>query len=179
MPRTCTICSHSERSAIDTALVTGTPYRNIGEQFKVSLGALTRHKTDHLKAELAAVQEERQAEALDHLTRLEGLLEKAEGFVTAAAAEGRYAAAASCIREARACLSLWKEWRPDPAPGISLTLLDSLIARGYDGPDGGRRDPTRLAGLLEDLETAVTGNAAAEAILENLAGVLLEALDNE
>jgi len=53
MPRVCSICSHSERSAIDSGLVAGTPYRDIAGQFGVSKSALERHAGTHLLAGVA------------------------------------------------------------------------------------------------------------------------------
>lgn len=48
MPRVCTICSHPQRPAVDHALTTGTPYRNIAGRFGTSLRALSEHRHNHL-----------------------------------------------------------------------------------------------------------------------------------
>src|ERR687883_263908 len=53
MPRTCTICAHPERAAIDKALVDGQPYRDIAGHYGTSKTALQRHKEDHLRDLLA------------------------------------------------------------------------------------------------------------------------------
>jgi hypothetical protein len=60
MPRTCTICQHPQRAAIDKALVAGEPLRNIAEHFGTSTTALHRHKEDHLR-DLLAQAKQRQA----------------------------------------------------------------------------------------------------------------------
>jgi hypothetical protein len=44
MPRSCTICTHPQRTAIETALGNGIPLRTIAAQWSVSKTALIRHK---------------------------------------------------------------------------------------------------------------------------------------
>jgi hypothetical protein len=56
MPRTCTICTHAEREAIDRALVARQPLRNIALCFGTSPTALFRHKSDHLPRLLAQAE---------------------------------------------------------------------------------------------------------------------------
>jgi hypothetical protein len=68
MPRTCTICTHPEREAIDAALVAGEAYRNIAKRAGTSATALVRRKTDHLPAHLA------KAEAVREVTQADDLL---------------------------------------------------------------------------------------------------------
>ena len=55
MPRTCTLCCHSDRSAIDRELLAGTPYRNISERFGLSVAAITRHRP-HIAAKIAVAE---------------------------------------------------------------------------------------------------------------------------
>ena len=52
MARTCTICAHNERNAIDHALVKGTALRTIADHWSVSKTSLIRHKADHLPTAL-------------------------------------------------------------------------------------------------------------------------------
>jgi hypothetical protein len=63
MPRTCTVCTHPERVAVDQALVAGRAYRDIAGQFSVSRSALDRHRAEHLSP---AVQKARQATEAEH-----------------------------------------------------------------------------------------------------------------
>ena len=44
MPRTCLACSSSERGAIDKALVSGEPLRNIAKRVSISPAGLLLHK---------------------------------------------------------------------------------------------------------------------------------------
>jgi len=53
MARTCTICQHPDRSAIDLALLAGKSCRVIAGQWSVSKSAVIRHQSDHLPAKLA------------------------------------------------------------------------------------------------------------------------------
>jgi hypothetical protein len=44
MPRSCTICTHPQRTAIETALVAGEAFRTMAKRFGTSPPALFRHK---------------------------------------------------------------------------------------------------------------------------------------
>jgi hypothetical protein len=77
MPRTCTICTHPERPAIEQALVTNESYRNIAEHFVVSVGALTRHKAEHLPAALVqATKAQQDEDAIDVMIELRRLFRR-------------------------------------------------------------------------------------------------------
>ncbi len=82
MPRKCTICAHKKRSAIDKALVERQPFRNIVEQFRVSLGALARHSDDHLPASLVKAQQAKEAADADALlAQIVGLRDEGLGVL--------------------------------------------------------------------------------------------------
>ena len=57
MGRTCTICRSEHRAQIDAALIQGAGYREIAENYGLSLSATARHKTEHLPAQLQQHQE--------------------------------------------------------------------------------------------------------------------------
>jgi len=61
MPRSCTICHHRDRKAIDHALLAGEPYRQLAARTGTSTGALLRHKADHLSATLRKAGEAEEA----------------------------------------------------------------------------------------------------------------------
>jgi hypothetical protein len=48
MPRSCTICTHPQRTAVEMALGEAIPLRTIAAQWSVSKTALLRYKADHL-----------------------------------------------------------------------------------------------------------------------------------
>ncbi len=74
MPRTCTICEHPEREAIDRALVGGASNRSAASLYDVSEAAVRRHKGNHLPAKLVmAHQEEDVREALDVVRQLKAI----------------------------------------------------------------------------------------------------------
>ncbi len=66
MPRTCTICRHDQRQAIDEALVAGEPFRRIAAHFETSDAALRRHK-EHLPGTLVKAHEAKEVAQADSL----------------------------------------------------------------------------------------------------------------
>lgn len=54
MARACTVCTHAEREAIETALVQRETNRTIAKRFGLSASAVFRHERDHLPLVLAA-----------------------------------------------------------------------------------------------------------------------------
>ena len=86
MPRTCTVCGHPEREALDLALVRRVPYRTIAALYGVSKTAAIRHASEHLpellvegyKAAEAARADDLLAELRRIADNLERLADKAE-----------------------------------------------------------------------------------------------------
>ena len=70
MPRTCSICSHPERKAIERSLVDGEPFRHIAARTGTSTAALQRHKQSHLPKALA------KAKQAQEIARGDSLLER-------------------------------------------------------------------------------------------------------
>ena len=107
MPRTCTICRHKAREAIDAALVAREPFRDIAGQHGISKSALVRHSDDHIPAALMKAQaatEAAQADAL--LAQVVDLRDKALGILTHAESAKNWPAAIGAVREARGCVEL-------------------------------------------------------------------------
>jgi hypothetical protein len=48
MARSCTICTHPERQAIDQALASGATMRELAAKYRVSPDAMERHNGAHL-----------------------------------------------------------------------------------------------------------------------------------
>lgn len=125
MPRTCTICTHAERAAIDAALIANEPYRHIAARFATSTGALQRHKDDHLPATLARAEAATETARGDSLlAQVQALKGKAISLLLKAEAAGDYRTALSGIREARACLELLAEMEGElnRAPQVNIIL---------------------------------------------------------
>src|SRR4051794_18854765 len=70
MPRTCTICAHPDRDAIERAMIAMQPYRRIAVQYDVSGSALVRHHDDHLQAAIV------KASRIGEVTRADGLVDR-------------------------------------------------------------------------------------------------------
>jgi hypothetical protein len=67
MPRTCTVCTHAQRRAIDQALIQRRPFRDIARQFGLSKDAAVRHHDEHLPALLVRAQGAKDAASADTL----------------------------------------------------------------------------------------------------------------
>ena len=107
MPRSCTVCSHKKRPAIETELVRRVPYREITQRFSVSKFALSRHAKEHLPELLKKAREAEEAARADDLLRhLSSLQSKTLGILRTAEGSGELRTALSAIREARGNLEL-------------------------------------------------------------------------
>jgi hypothetical protein len=74
MGRSCTICLHPDRAAIDRSLVSGTSFRDLAGQWSVTKSALHRHKQEHLPAHLAKAHEEESiGQAIDVVRQLRAI----------------------------------------------------------------------------------------------------------
>ena len=107
--RTCSICNHPDRGEIDKALVTrSTSYRNVSERYGVSVGALSRHKANHLPRLVEAAKASEAAQAVTSgaalIDELDSLLNRALAILEAAEETGQLKVALQAIREARECI---------------------------------------------------------------------------
>lgn len=110
MPRTCTICTHPDRQAIDQAMVEGQSFRTIAHQWGVSIDALKRHKRDHLPQTLVQAHQAAQvANGDDLLSRIETLQQKTLAILSKAESNGDHTLALKAIAEARRNLELLAE----------------------------------------------------------------------
>jgi hypothetical protein len=74
VPRTCSICSHEHRDAMEDAFIVGQAKRRIASQHGVSERAVRYHMREHLPALLALARDaERAARADTLLDRMEAL----------------------------------------------------------------------------------------------------------
>src|SRR3954454_9012343 len=85
VPRTCTICRHADREAIERLLVERVPYRAIASQHGVSKPALQRHAENHLASAIAEAHAAEDTTRGEHLlARLHELLDEAAGVLARA-----------------------------------------------------------------------------------------------
>jgi len=105
MPRTCLACSSPEREAIDKALVTGEPLRNIAKRVSISPAGLLRHK-NHVAQTIMTASEKRDEELghnlLDEMRRVQ---RKAWELLARTESEGDHRGSIVALREVRECLS--------------------------------------------------------------------------
>jgi len=105
MPRTCLACSSPEREAIDKALVTGEPLRNIAKRVSLSPAALLRHK-NHVAQTLVKANEMREERLGDNLLDEMGRVQrKAWELLSKTESEGDHRSSIVALREVRECLS--------------------------------------------------------------------------
>ena len=107
MPRSCTICEHPEREAVDRPLVGETSNSSIASLYDVSEASVRRHKANHLPAKL--VMAEKAAEVLQAdnlLEQLRDLQQSTLNILAEAEQAKQYRTALSAIREARGNLEL-------------------------------------------------------------------------
>ena len=157
MARTCTVCRHPDRPAVDMSLVNHRPYRHIAARFRLSTSALVRHHDDHLPATLASAKAaEETAHADDLLAQVRALRSKAMSLLLAAERQGDLRTALAGIREARACLELLLEVEGeiDRRPVVNVLVAPEWLAvraelldvlRGY--PDARQAVAARLVAL--------------------------------
>lgn len=75
--KVCGICNHSDRAAIDRAIVGGTSLRDIAGQFTVSRSAVDRHK-GHITKALAEARKTEVKEVVSLRDRAERVLSRLE-----------------------------------------------------------------------------------------------------
>jgi len=107
MPRSCTICEHPRREAIDRDLVGDSSNLSVSSVFGVSESSIRRHKANHLPAKLVLAQEAAEvAEADDLLDQVRDLQARTLAILDASEASREHRTALSAIREARSNLEL-------------------------------------------------------------------------
>ena len=156
MPRTCTVCAHPERPAIDAALVAGEPYRGIAQRFAASPDAVLRHKA-HVPAALARAQD---AAAVAHADGLLGQVRdlQARTLAILAAAEwaGELRTALAAIGQARGNLELLAEMEGELDRRATVNVLvapewvavrSALLEALQPYPDARQAVAGRLAAL--------------------------------
>jgi hypothetical protein len=130
MPRTCTVCSHPERTTIDEALISGgEALRTIADQWSVSKTALIRHKTDHLPAHLAAAHDAAEVVRADSLLdQVRALQAKTLAILQKAEGAGDLRTATAAIGQARQNLDLLGRLAGELRTGEGTTVNVGVFA---------------------------------------------------
>ena len=107
MGRACSVCVHSEREAIDAALVGGEPNRRIAARYGLSEAAVRRHKREHIPQALVRASEAQAvAHGSDLMSELQNLQERTLRVLAAEEKSGNARTALAAIKEARANMEL-------------------------------------------------------------------------
>ena len=204
MSRTCTICTHVERRAIDQALVAQQPYRTIGDRYGLSHQALIRHKADHVLADIVAAweaeREQNRQDLADDLrcwkAYITKLLEACDRWLADPDDPTRYDLGPRAhevlvhyeepdgkrVRRRKARLADLLERARAEHPGITVTLVEhksadprKLIIDAAARLDGHQR---LLAELVGKLQTQGTINVTTSPEWIEVRGLLIEALSD-
>ncbi len=126
MGRDCKVCSHEDRNVIDQRLISGTPTRQIADEFGIGRESVNRHKNNHLPAELLKSKKLAEITAADSLiVRVEGLYDKALTLLNKAEIDGKWTAATGAIKEARSSLELIAKISGELKTGTTINLTYS------------------------------------------------------
>jgi hypothetical protein len=153
--KSCTLCSHAQRTEIDQELVSGTSLRNIAERYGTSATALHRHK-QHLSSHLAKAREAAQVvDAGTLLDQVKSLLSQAQRITEQAQQSKKLTVALQGIREVRGVLELLGKLSGELQTGTRIGI--GINGRPVD-PEQQLRDI--LDGIMaegDDLEPMVQG----------------------
>ena len=126
MPRSCTICTHPQREAIDAALAVGEPNRRIAAQYGLSEASVRRHKAEHLPAHLTQAQQAQDvAQADDLLAQLEALRRDAGRIGAKAERVSEFSPALLACREQARIIELLLKVAGELAEGPTVNILVS------------------------------------------------------
>ncbi len=124
MPRVCTICTHPEREAIDTALVDGPAFPALAALYRVSEDSLGRHKAAHLPGTLAKAHEAQEAAHADSLlAQMEKLTSDARRIGEKAEKMGDLRTALAGVRELVRIVELTAKLRGELAQEGTVNVL--------------------------------------------------------
>ncbi len=169
--RTCTICRHPERDAINAALISREPYRPLAARTGTTSSSLRRHKAGHLPVTLTkAVREAEVVQAGSLLGQLEVLQRETLDILAKSKAAGDFRTALFAIHEARETAVLQERvleaQREEASParrferGIALAEAQARELRQH---------PIEAL-MLADLETRNQMRAATIELIEALKG---------
>lgn len=125
MPRTCTICTHPERQAIDCSLLAGEAFRHIARRTGTSTGSLQRHKAEHIPVVLAKARKVGEVALADSLLdQARDLQRRSLRIAEAAEQSGDLRTALAAIGQGREILGLLAKVAPEAVPaGRTITQL--------------------------------------------------------
>ncbi len=162
MPRSCTVCTHPDRTEIDEALVGGIAFPALVAEYRVSKDSLSRHKANHLPAKLVmaqAAEEVAQADTL--LDQARNLQARTLAILEAAEETRQHRTALSAIREARSNLELLAKLlgELDERPVVNLSVTPEWLELRAVIVTALEPHPQALRAVVGALEGAENGSA--------------------
>jgi hypothetical protein len=124
MPRTCTICNHPEREAIDKALIDNVAFRRIATLYGLSEASVRRHKGDHLPGELVKSEQAAEIAHADSLIdQVRDLQRQAKTIKDKAEIAGDLKTALVGIRELSRLIELMGKLQGELQEGATVNIL--------------------------------------------------------
>jgi hypothetical protein len=125
--KNCGICSHTDRPAIDAALIDGASLRAIAGQYGTTKSALDRHRKHIPTALVKAKDASEVADAGTLLSRVEQLVSRCERIYDGAIKEREWAGAVGATRELRGCLELLAKLSGELQTGTRVAITLAAI----------------------------------------------------
>lgn len=131
MAMTCTVCRHSDRQAIDSALLSGASVRHVAAQFGLKKSTVGEHRLRCMGGSVTrAVQEHKEREQVhlgdQLLHKLDGLLNEALAVARRAKRRRDDALLLKALSEARDTVRLMGDFtgvKPEPPPRVSYQIV--------------------------------------------------------
>jgi hypothetical protein len=130
MSRKCTICSHHQRSEIETAMIASASLQSIAERFGISKAATFRHQQEHLPQKLLKAEEAREVAGAEILLRqVKAIQGTAARICRNAEEKGELDTALRACREMRGCVELLAKLTGelDERPIMNVTLSPQWV----------------------------------------------------
>ncbi len=175
MARSCKVCQHKDRKAIETKIIRGVSHTVIGREYGISNMSVRYHTSRHLPKKLIATEEAK--EIMHSTTMFDSIMElvdKTKGILKDMETKDRPLVSLACVRELRETYSFMckisaylseqqqkdeeenKQKQLDDLGNLSdkeLTLLEELLHKAENG--GGGREivgiPWKIALREEDI----------------------------
>lgn len=122
MARSCTICNHSDRSSIESAIVASVSLRDIARQYGVSKDSLSRHSAHITEAIKASQEAKEEAQALDVVRQLQEINAVAIAIMKESRKNGKNGTALFAIDRIQKQLELQAKLLGDIDEGTTVTI---------------------------------------------------------
>ncbi len=125
--RSCKVCLHPERDAIDRKLVMGASIRSVAADHGLSHATMWRHNKAHLPTSsvTSAVQAAEDGRAGDLLAEVEAIAVQQQRLLDKAEANQDFRAAIAAGRELARCVELQAKLRGDIATAPTINIVAS------------------------------------------------------